>query len=301
MKKLLSFFSIMLFGVIFLSSCAKSDDPSPSPSNLKPTINFVAQSGYVSGDAIVYVSQEFMVNITAFANTTSSSKLVKFTVTRVFNNVPSVVLDTTMNLNALNIVVTATSQSVPGDEVWYYKVTDKDNQTSEVSLTLTTMVVAGPINTFSMKILGAQSSTTGSSFASFDGSVYNLAQAKLNQGNVDLMYYYGATDLSTLAAPDDDHAALIFTNSTNGLQTWTIKNNTRYKLVTDAVNWDAIEDDAVIVEQTASGVTLSRITNLAVGNYLAFITASGMKGMIKVESMTTGGDGSITISVKIQL
>jgi hypothetical protein len=115
------------------------------------------------------------------------------------------------------------------------------------------------------------------------------------------MYYYGATDLSTLAAPDDDHAAQIFTNSTNGLQTWTVKNNTRFKVVTDVINWDNIVDDAVIVEQTASGVTQSRITNLSAGKYLAFITASGMKGLIKVESMTTGDNGSITISVKVQL
>ncbi len=205
-------------------------------------------------------------------------------------------LDTTINLAALNIDITATSQNVAGDEVWYYKVTEKDNQSAEISLTLTTMVIAGPINTFLMKILGAQSSTTGSSFASFYRSVYNLAQAKLNQGNVDLMYYYGANDLSTLAAPDDDHAALIFTNPTNGLQTWTIKNNTRYKMVTDA-----IVDDAVIVEQTAAGVTQSRITNLTAGKYLAFITTSGMKGLIKVETMTAGDDGSITISVKVQL
>lgn len=299
MKKLVFLLTALLFsGTFFLSSCSKSDNSTPSDQS--PTINFVAKAGFVSGDATLTMGQKFSVNIVALPNASSGSKLVRLTITRVYNNSPSVVLDTTFSQASLDANITAFALGVAGQEKWFYKIIDKNGQSSEISLTITTQAAAGPINTFSMKILGAQNSATGSSFASIDGTVYSLAQAMANQVKIDWMYYSGATDLSSLAAPDDAHAALIFTNATNGLQNWTTKNATRFKLVTGTISWDAITDDNVIVQQTATGVTESRLTALAAGNYLAFTTASGKKGMIKVESINAGDTGDITISVKVQ-
>jgi hypothetical protein len=297
-KTLLIPAALMIFGAAFLSSCSKSEDNTPAPT--PPTINFVAKSGFITGDATMTVGSTFKVSLAAFPNTTSGSKLASLKVTRVFQNNPYVALDTTFSLSSLSVDLTATANPNVGQEKWYYRVTDKSGQYAEVSLTITTTSAAGPINSFGMKILGAQSATAGSSFASIDGSVYTLAEAKANQAKVDLMYYYGDTDFATIAAPDDAHALTVFTNAVNGLGTWTTKNDTRFKLVTNAINWDAITDDAVIVQETASGVTESRITNLISGKYLAFITASGKKGMIKIESITTGQTGSVTISVKVQ-
>jgi hypothetical protein len=299
MKKVFSILSVVLFtGALFFSSCSKSDDTTPTPT--PPSINFVAKTGFITGNVTLTVGETFKVSLAAFPNAGTSSKLNNFKVTRVFQNSPTVVFDTTFSLTSMNIDLTASANPAVGQEKWYYRITDKDGQYAEVSLTITTESASGPIDSFSMKILGAQDAATGSSFASIDGSVYSLAEAKANQAKVDWMYYYGATDLAALAAPDDAHAALIFTNATNGLQTWTTKNATRFKAVTDAITWNAITDDAVIVQQTATGVTESRITDLATGDYLAFTTASGKKGLIKVESITTGATGSITISVKVQ-
>jgi hypothetical protein len=300
MKKLLfATLSLVLFaGTVFFSSCSKSEDNTPTDQN--PVINFVAKSGYVSGDVTLTAGAAFKVNITAFSNTSSGSKLAELIISRVYNNNPKTILDSTISLSSLNAEFQANALSLVGTERWIFKVVDKAGYSSEISFNITTEAAAGPINTFSMKILGAQTAATGSSFASIDGTIYSLAEAKANQAKVDFMYYYGATDLATLAAPDDAHAAQIFTNATNGLQTWTTKNATRFKLVSDVINWDAITDDEVIVAQCASGVTESRIPGLVAGKYLAFITASGKKGMIKVESITTGDSGDITISVKVQ-
>ena len=66
------------------------------------------------------------------------------------------------------------------------------------------------------------------------------------------------------------------------------------------IDWSSITNDGIIVSQTATGVTNTRIINLAAGDILAFITATGKKGMIKVESISGTSDGTITIDVKVQ-
>jgi hypothetical protein len=298
MKKMHYLFGVVLIsGMALLNSCSKSSDNTVS--DLTPTINFVGGTGFTSGDVTLNIKESFKVGITAFSNASSASKLVKFTVTRVFNNQPFS-QDSVINTNSFSITILANANINVGQEAWYFKVTDKDGQTKEISFTITTVVPSGPINTFSMKIMGAQQSSTGSSFASIDGSVYSLADAKTNAAKVDWLYFYGATNFATLAAPDDAAAATIFTDPTNGLQTWAVKNNTRFKLVTDVIDWNSITDDAIIKAQTASGVTNTKINNLAVNNILSFIASSGKLGMIKVESISGTSDGTITISVKVQ-
>ena len=151
-----------------------------------------------------------------------------------------------------------------------------------------------------MKILGAQGSSTGSSFASIDGTVYKIADAKANAAKIDWLYFYGATNLATLASPNDAAAASVFNDPTNGLATWSVRNNTLFKKVTGPVDWNGIVNDSLIMIETASGVTNSKINSLVVNNYLSFITASGKKGMIKVEAINGNDSGTITISVKVQ-
>jgi hypothetical protein len=299
MKTMRLLFSLGFISTVLLfNSCSKSDDTTPVDQT--PTINFVGGPGYVSADATLEAGAPFSVGINAFANSSTSSKLVELTVTRVFNNVPVVEADTTFSSSNLHLIIHATANGEIGQEKWYYKVTDKNNQSKEISFTITTVATAGPINTFSMKILGAQGSTTGSSFASIDGTVYTLANAKANAAKIDWLYFYGATNHSTIASPNDTDAASVFNDPTNGLATWTIKNNTLFKKVTDAITWDAITDDQVIVAETATGVTNTKINSLAPNDILSFITAAGKKGMMKVESISGTTVGTITISVKVQ-
>ncbi len=298
MKKVVSLTLCLLgAGMLFFSSCS-SDSSNPTPQN--PTINFLGGNGYVSTDVTVAAGSALKFGITSASNTSSGAKLTNFKITRVFNNTPMVVLDSTINVTYYNVdISTAASQSA-GQEKFIFRITDKDGKYAEISVTVTTTPSAGPINSWTQRILGAQSNITGSSFASVNGNVYTLADAKANAALIDWLYFYGATNLATLACPADPDAQTVFNNATNGIQTWTVKNLTLFKKVTDQIVWTDITDDSIIVEQTASGVDQTKIPNLAQGDILAFISQSGKKGMIRVVAITTGSDGTMTIDVKVQ-
>jgi hypothetical protein len=295
------FLSMMIAGMAFISSCSTSD--TVDPVDVKPTINFIGGTGFISANATVPAGSAIKMGINAFANSTSIAKLVNLTITRVFNNTPVIVLDSTINVSSYSYTFTSEARSEVGPETWYFKVTDKDNQTNQVSLIITTESAAGPINTFSMKILGSYNSATGSSFASIDGTVYTLANAKANSAKIDWLYYYGEGTVSnhaTIASPKDSLAGTVFNEGPNNLASWSVHNNTLFKKVTDPIVWASITDDEEIVAQTASGVTNTYIPQLVSNDVLAFITVSGKKGLIKVESISGTGAGTMTISVKVQ-
>ncbi|MCK9220545.1 MAG: hypothetical protein M0P47_10910 [Bacteroidales bacterium] len=299
MKNIHSIFSLILFSsILVFTSCSKSD--SSDPVDQTPAINFVGGSGYISADATLSVSEIFKVGLTAFPNTNSGAKLTKLTITRVCNNQP-LVQDSVFSTPqaSLNIIINAVTNNLPGQEKWYFKITDKNGQTKEISFTITTIAVSSPINTFSMKILGAQGNTTGSSFASIDGTVYTLANAKTNASKIDWLYFYGETNHASIAAPSDASAAGVF-NGDNGLASWAVRNNTLFKKVTEVINWESITNDQIIVAQTTTGVTNTKINELAVNDILAFITAGGKKGLMKVETISGTTAGSMTLSVKVQ-
>jgi hypothetical protein len=293
-------FSIMVAMGAIMTSCSNND--TVTPQDVKPSINFIGGTGYISANATVAAGSSVKLGINAFANSTSSAKLVNLTITRVFNNTPVIVLDSTINVSSYSLTVTTEARSEIGTETWYFKITDKDNQTNEVSLILTTESTAGPINTFSMKILGSYDNPTGSSFASIDGTVYTLANAKANAAKIDWLYYYGASaaNHATIASPKDSTAAVVFNEPPSNLSSWSVRNNTLFKKVTESIDWNSINNDQVIVAQTASGVTNTYINQLAVNDILAFITASGKKGMIKVETISGTTAGTMKISVKVQ-
>ncbi|MGB9747897.1 MAG: hypothetical protein ACPLXM_13305 [Bacteroidales bacterium] len=175
------------------------------------------------------------------------------------------------------------------------QATDKDDITNSSSFTIKISLPA--IQTWTGKTLGAQKSSTGSFFASVDGTVMTLNQATSNQAKADFAYYYGDVNLATLAAPDDA--------SLNGgagnftwCQSWTTKNQTRFALTTlTTAEFDAAT--ATTINALADPAE-SKVTSLAQNKVIAFKTASGKKGLIKVASITTGTSGSITLDVKVQ-
>ncbi len=297
MKALRLILGLMMV-VAFLSSCSKDEDPE-IPVDKTPTLTFKVEQGFVSGNTTMTTSTDFKVGIVGLSNTNSNAKLVKLTITRVFNSIP-VTQDTTFSSNSLNVVINAVSSNLAGQENWFFEVTDKDGFSKKISFTITTTAPSNPIESYSMKIMGAQGSTTGSSFASVNGNIYSLAKAKDSAAIIDWLYFYGATNFATLASPKDNDAASVFNDPTNGLATWSVRNNTLFKKVSDVIDWNSITNDEVIVAQTASGVTNTKVNNLAANNILAFITASGKKGLIRVESITGTNSGTITISVKVQ-
>ena len=162
-------------------------------------------------------------------------------------------------------------------------------------------VTGDPIITYSDKILGSYDNTSdGSSFASIDGTVYSWTDASSNSEKIDLVYFYGATNEATIAAPDDSDAESVFDFSN-----WTTQNSTKFGTTTlTASDFDAVDDDIEIKEE-ATDLTASKVNQLSVDDVIAFETAStssnpSKKGLIKINSITTGSDGTIDITVKVQ-
>jgi hypothetical protein len=191
-----------------------------------------------------------------------------------------------------------------GDYVYSFTVTDKNDLTANKSFTITVEQTGGPIKSWTAT-LGAHQAAAGSSFASITGDVYQMDDAKTNSTLIDFLYFYGAINHATIAAPDDATAATVFNNVNNGLSTWSTKNSTRFKTTSlTAENFDAIADDLLLVSN-ATGASDSYKNELAVGDVIAFVTdadkTGGAKmGLIKIVSITPEANGSMQIAVKVQ-
>ena len=194
------------------------------------------------------------------------------------------------------------------------RVTDKKDQSTNRTITITVKAKdvppppeGDPIRTWTNRTLGslAHASTAGSSFASSNGTVYSIANAKTNSGLIDMIYSNGAQYPFALVAPNLSAIGSLPENSANRVETWTTRNATRFAKLTSvtAAQFDAATDDLEIVQHvTDAAVSANNVTSLAAGNIVGFITAGGKRGLIKVISTNTSSaaNQSITIDVKVQ-
>ena len=295
MKKLNYLLPVLLLAsFVFITSCAK--DPNTTP----PTILFNASPGYTTGDVSVPVNSTLKIGI--IANGTSEN-LSHFKITQTANSQTTTVVDSTISAAQFSQNFTITTAPIAGVVKLTFSVSQSDGETAELSMSITTTAAApGAIRSYNQKILGSYDNTSyGSSFASSDGSVYTMADAKTNAAKIDWMYFYGTTFLATIASPNDATAGTIFTDATNGLSKWSVRNDTKFAIVTlpSGVTWDNITTDAEIIP-LATGATETKASSLAVGKIISFKTVTGKMGLIRVEAITGTGAGSITYSVKVQ-
>ncbi len=200
--------------------------------------------------------------------------------------------------------------NVAGTIKYITEVTDKEGQSTnkEIEIVVNATSTSNPINEWLSKTLGslAHSTTTGSSCASATGDVWLLPAAKTNSNKVDFIYFNGATNKQSIAAPSNSDVQNLASSSADKVSTWTTKNDTKLsKLSITAAEFDAISNDAVINEKvTTTTVTGNIVSNLAAGDVIGFITAStsvspGKKGLIKIESFDTANNNAV-VSIKVQ-
>lgn len=307
MKKLNLFLLALVVGSIsFMTACQDDDDDVVV--DLTPTLNFVGGSDYVSESTTLETGEEFKVGINASSNSNSNADLANFKITRVFNNNPQVVYDTTLNTGNFSVDIITNAQPAEGTERWIFRITDEDGEFEEKDFIITTEASANPIISYSQTTLGSWDANIGSSFASLDGSVYQLSEAKVNSAKVDIMYYWDAdvNENASIVAPVDAVAAIVFSNATYGVATWQTRNDTRLKIVEDVVVWADITDDTEIVNLTSTGMDATLVQGLQVGDIVAFETDpakpdfAGKKGLIRITEINAGADGTITFDVKVQ-
>jgi hypothetical protein len=176
-------------------------------------------------------------------------------------------------------------------------VTDNKDNTETADYSVTIDDLAPTITEFTAVIMGAhENADYGSFLDAHEGMVYKVSEAKNNQDKVDIVYYYGATNQATLAAPDDAGAAEF---NVYDLDNWTTKNATRFtdKLTVDFAGIITSDD----IDTEVGSPSATKANELSVDDVVGFETSDGKKGVAKIAEITTGTTGSITIDVKIQL
>ncbi|MCB0410264.1 MAG: hypothetical protein KDD29_08595 [Flavobacteriales bacterium] len=277
-----------MFALGFLASCG-TDDPSEELPIL--TTNPSSDLSAVAGTLVSF-------SVTAGENPSSKSELETLVI-----DANGVNEDTTItfanNTTTFQGTFTFTAPAAGSTNIITFTLTDKAGKSNVESITITGTSGANPILTWSATLLGGQTNPTiGSAFASTNGQVYLKAAAATNSSLIDFVYFYGASNLATLAAPDDDLVDGTAANSVDLTDTYTTKNATRFMTTTvTPAEFTAMTDDADFPAFTGSS---SLENNLAVGDVIAFETVAGKVGLIHVSALSTGATGTLTIDVKVQ-
>lgn len=164
--------------------------------------------------------------------------------------------------------------------------------------------VESNIESFTAVLMGNFDDTQlGSFFSTVTGEVYKITPAGENSELIDFVYFYGNTNSATITAPDNDEIIGTGAGQVYGpVANWSTRNATRFNQLFSGITveeFDAMNNDALIVANTASDVDLKMANFLNKDALVAFITVDGKKGIFKVAELDTEAK-TITIDVKVQ-
>ncbi len=293
MKKLFAIISLVLISTsFFLAGCTKEEDPI-----ILPTITYKHDAGYISANTTANYADTLNFGIIATSNGTNN--LVKF---QIYANGNQLV-DSTINTASFTFDFYSI-KSVLDKEVWKFVTTDISGNTKSDSITITGNF--GEIATVNSIKFGAQNNATEKSFLSLTGGVstmYFQADAFNHQADINMFCFYENTashvNLMTLAAPGSNITG-IFTG-TSAPDFYTTKNITFFvKTTLTAAQFDAVKNDAVILEAYGSAKAYKKANLLAVGDVFAFKLHTGKYGLYKVTVVEGTETGTLQIDVKIQ-
>lgn len=135
MKKLTYLLGMFLMaGATLMTSCSKDDDETVDNS---PNLNLKGGAGYISTNQEVVSGKTFTLGFIATPNATSEKKLTRFELTMVQNNDVKTIKDSVLNkVSNFNWDVDFTLTGV-GEAKFTAKITDKDNETTTKTITIT--------------------------------------------------------------------------------------------------------------------------------------------------------------------
>lgn len=192
------------------------------------------------------------------------------------------------------------------DSIENYTVLIRDRDFNETKFTfsigLKPTLVYGEIFTLDHVILGAQNNAAIGGFLNlFSAQIYNLSQAFLNQDSVQMLYFYDATDLNTIASPNANIDTSYFGGS-SGLANWTTKNEIRYEqLYCTEQEFLDMQHDSLIIANIFPYETGKRKAKLLQAGHIYEFCFAGMYGIFYVNSVSGTDAGFIDISIKMQL
>ncbi len=285
-KPLVVFLAISLSISIF--SCKeKEEDIDP------PTIEILAEDGYISSDTIAApaASLRFKIRCKSNGNQVLTNFIVSSNGTRV--------IDDGINTQEIlrEVVLTKNSELV---EVIEFIIRDIAGGEASQTVTIELDESAGDTEPvwFSNIVLEAQNVANGKGFLSLvDGQIFSLDEAMNEQGNIHLLYYFDTVDAdqNTLSSPGANIDDSIYPFST-----WTTRNTTRFisKSMTQE-EFEAINSVVFLVDSYTTGNRKAK--NLKIGDTYSFKDEARNKhGMFRVYSVEGQDEGQIVISVVIQ-
>lgn len=288
MKILKSLVLVVLVAVAF-TGCNKDETTLPAP--VITFLNGVNEASVNSGGSYTIAgniaSEEGLTEVKYFQVTATGETQLGQAVTS-FDNANSYSFQKTINDVSVQTVIKVMA-------------TDKKNQSSVLNFTI--KVNGASISSYNNITLGAQTNATiGSSFASLNGLVYNLTDAKTNANKIDVIFFYGTTNLATLSAPSNTaDLDQVFTTASKP-STWTVQNGTKLEK-RNSVNFESITTGNQIDNVESTGT--AKVSGLAVGDVILFRTANtsafpNKNGALKVTALSgTSGTATITFNVKI--
>ena len=278
---------LLIAGSAYLLTSCEEDGILP----LGPTITFNGNPGYTTSDVTVTAGDAIMAGVTA----TDDDRIETFEFMIEYSATPGNPFVRTIDVKDQNFAwdTTMNSQNTAGTETWTFKVTNRDGLSATRSFVVTTTAAGGMINTFTATLLGDQGNPTlGSFYSTVSNSVFLLAAATASSDSIDFCYYNGATNMNTLASPDDGQVTAVFP----AISSWTTRNSTKFGASAwTAAQFDAVTDDSAFTDATPD----THAPQLADGDVVAFETAGGKKGLFKVV-MIDNPNNSMTIDVKVQ-
>jgi len=295
MRKNLLLGSSLIALVGLFMSCGEEAQP--------PSITVLTGSGYyVSGTAIA-PGAVVTIAVTATANATSSENITDITVTRGDN---SVAASQAFDNATVTVEVEIPALETAGTETITITATDNAGETAVAMVDIVTdEALAGSLKTNTI-ILGAQDNTTGSFCASFEGMVYTIGELKgaSNYADIDIVYYYGATNKTALFSPKAIVDNSITWEGLLPVSSWTTVNETKFRKAA-ATDFDNATFNSVATLGGLADLGIANggddpIEGLAVGDAYAFKTADGKYGIFSVTAIEGTSAGTIAFTIKIQ-
>lgn len=291
-NQFLQLLMILAIAILVLTGCEKDENPGSPPS-----IKLVDRSGSISHDTIIGFGELMHFTIEATKGVNNLTNLIALRSGT--GLIQQRVMDTSMNIP--NFTVNKKFTKTPVDiEYWTFVVRDKDRFADSVSLIITIDTTAdfGPVRFIDSVEMSAQGLGAPGSFFSFDLGVYDLNSALEHQGETELLYYYSEEDENVIASPGANIESGVFEGD---LENWATRLTTRFtEIDLSAEDFNAIENDSLLVAIYPEGGGKRKSKNLAAGKTFSFKTQDAKFGIFRVIEVVGQEAGTIEIDIKVQ-
>lgn len=304
--------SLLVLASGFFTSCEKDEDTGfDTPSvEVKYSENGGTSQSIQDGATIEKAEGTVLKFDVKFSMGDAGDKLTKIVIKSEISNKVYTIVDSALNTGLFDggdKSITYSYSTSIGSTAEKITFTTYDKQDREgiaiINLKPASVTPTGSVKTTEAILMGSWGNSTYGSCYSLDlNKVLTVSAGYSQQSAVDLFYYYGATNLATLAAPSASSVATIYNNANYGVQKWSTKNATKIYLYLTTPNFDGINDATTLTNTLPNFATAAGVgdywNDLRKDDVLAIKTAAGKTAILKITELVTGSNGYIKLTIK---